>query len=91
MWDKRRWLGVRSFVLRNRQPGAPEAWVRAEDYLAVADAFGLSWPTTFESVCDRLRWLGDDDPHRAAECIVPAVRFHTEQQDDCKTDIRPKR
>ncbi|OZD06564.1 hypothetical protein CH275_10145 [Rhodococcus sp. 06-235-1A] len=70
--DRWEWRGVRAFVARNREPGALDAWARAQDYLAVADAFGLSWPTSFDTVCRRLRRLGDENPHTVAEYIMLA-------------------
>lgn len=42
--DRWRWRGMREFLRRNRLVGALSVEQRVNDYLAVADAFGLTWP-----------------------------------------------
>ncbi|MDJ0394842.1 hypothetical protein QMK17_16075 [Rhodococcus sp. G-MC3] len=70
LWKHWAWQGVRAFVQRNRSPGHVDACVRAIDYVAVADAFGVSWPQTPRKINALLVRFGDEDPTAVATILA---------------------
>jgi hypothetical protein len=59
--DRWRWRGMREFHRRNRIHSVLSAEQRVIDYLAVADAFGLTWPRDERRVRALLLGFGEPD------------------------------
>jgi hypothetical protein len=64
---------MRDFVVRNRFLPALSAEQRADDYVGVADAFGLVWPQDPRRVRALLTNFGDPDPDAVLASMAPVV------------------
>ncbi|WP_415976160.1 hypothetical protein [Rhodococcus sp. 077-4] len=71
--DRWRWRVVRDFLVRNRFPPALSAEERADDYVAVAEAFGLVWPGDPRRIDALLIGFGDPDPDAVRASMDPVV------------------
>ncbi|MDZ7930529.1 hypothetical protein [Rhodococcus sp. NPDC076796] len=67
--DRWRWRRMREFLRRNRIDGALSAAQRVNDYLAVADAFGLTWPQNETRLHALLLGFGESDPSAVSGSI----------------------
>ncbi|OZD06532.1 hypothetical protein CH275_09955 [Rhodococcus sp. 06-235-1A] len=65
-----RWRAVRDFVRRNRSARALDVEQRAADYVAVAEAFGLTWPQEEHRVHAVLRSFDDPDVAAVSAAMV---------------------
>ncbi len=59
--DRWRWRSMREFLRRNRIDGALSVEERVNEYLAVADAFGLTWPRDETRLHALLLGFGESD------------------------------
>ncbi|MEW1931943.1 hypothetical protein AB0362_07140 [Rhodococcus sp. NPDC079359] len=67
--DRWRWREMREFLRRNRIDGALSVEQRVSDYLAVADAFGLTWPRDESRLHALLLGFGESDPSAASRLV----------------------
>ncbi|MDZ7918268.1 MAG: hypothetical protein U5O16_41725 [Rhodococcus sp. (in: high G+C Gram-positive bacteria)] len=68
--DRWRWRGMRDFDRRNRIHVALSSAQRVNDYVAVADAFGLTWPRDERRVRAILLGFGEPDPSAVSKSIT---------------------
>lgn len=69
MLDRWRWRSMREFLRRNRIVGTLSVEQRVNDCLAVADAFGLTWPRDESRLHALLLGFGESDPSAASRLI----------------------
>ncbi|OZE19613.1 hypothetical protein CH256_25170 [Rhodococcus sp. 05-2254-6] len=67
--DRWRWRAMREFLRRNRIDAALSVEQRVNDYLAVADAFGLTWPRDETRLHALLLGFGESDPSAVSGSI----------------------
>jgi EAL domain-containing protein (putative c-di-GMP-specific phosphodiesterase class I) len=80
--DRWRCQGVRQFVLRNRADADTKVEVRAHDYLAMAEAFGVSWPADERKIEELLHSIGDADPAQVSASIFRNIMSHNNDRRD---------